>query len=83
MVTKKEKIHVKGLAKRLTNDGLLTEEQAHQAFKKSLERKVPFVSQLVESEIVDSHRIMEAASAEFGVPMFDLDGQRRGVTNPA
>ena len=73
MVTNKEKLHVKGLARRLVKDGLLTEEQAHQAYRKSLERKVPFVSELVESGTVDSGHILESASAEFGVPIFDLD----------
>jgi len=61
-----------GLGNRLVQDGLLSEEQARQAFQQALKHRQPFVSYLVENKILDSRQIAESASLEFGVPLFDL-----------
>ncbi|MCB1852814.1 MAG: type IV-A pilus assembly ATPase PilB, partial [Gammaproteobacteria bacterium] len=73
MVTTKPSIKLSGLAHRLVRDDLLTEEQAQQAFNAALKKRTPFVTYLVENELLQSLDIAQAASQEFGVPLFDLD----------
>ena len=73
MVTTKPTIKLSGLAHRLVRDGLLSDEQAQLAFDAALKKRVPFVTYLVENDILDSLAIAHAASQEFGVPLFDLD----------
>jgi type IV pilus assembly protein PilB len=53
-------------------DGLLSDDQAQKAFDEALKKRTPFVTYLVENKILDSLVIAEAASQEFGVPLFDL-----------
>ncbi|MCP5003990.1 MAG: type IV-A pilus assembly ATPase PilB [Planctomycetes bacterium] len=72
MATSKAQIHIGGLARRLIQEGLLSEEQAHEAFEQALKQQKPFVSYLVESKLSDSLVIAEIASREFGVPMLDI-----------
>ena len=72
MATSKAQIHIGGLARRLIQEGLLSEEQAHEAFEEALKQQKPFVSYLVESKLADSLGIAEIASKEFGVPMLDI-----------
>ncbi|WP_116368610.1 type IV-A pilus assembly ATPase PilB [Parahaliea mediterranea] len=61
-----------GLAGRLAAEGLITREQAQEAQRQaSLERK-PLVTYLVNTMDVDSQRLAEVASTEFGVPLFDI-----------
>ncbi|MCB1758874.1 MAG: type IV-A pilus assembly ATPase PilB [Gammaproteobacteria bacterium] len=72
MVTTKPQIRLSGLAHRLVRDDLLTSEQAQRAFDEALKKRTPFVTHLVENKILDSLVIAEAASQEFGVPLFDL-----------
>ena len=73
MATSKAQIHIGGLARRLIQEGLLSEEQAHEAFEQALKQQKPFVSYLVESKLLDSLKIVETASREFGVPMLDIN----------
>ncbi len=61
-----------GLARKLVQDGLITDAQAQEAFESANKKKVPFVTHLVEKNIVDSRNIAQAASDEFGVPLFDI-----------
>ena len=61
-----------GLANRLIRDNLLSEEAARQAMRQATAQRTPFVSYLVEHNILDSAQISHAASQEFGVPLFDL-----------
>ncbi len=65
-------IRLSGLARRFISDGLLSEEKAHTAQKKAKEAEQPFVSYLVNQNILDSKDIASSASQEFGVPLFDL-----------
>ncbi|MEA3274413.1 MAG: type IV-A pilus assembly ATPase PilB [Pseudomonadota bacterium] len=62
-----------GLASRLVRDELISEMRAQAAYTDSLKRRQPFVQYLVEQKILDSLRIARAASAEFALPLFDLD----------
>ncbi|MFA7553686.1 MAG: type IV-A pilus assembly ATPase PilB [Spongiibacteraceae bacterium] len=65
-------IALSGLARRLVKDGILASEAAQQALQEAGEKNHPFVSYLVENNIANSTAIAEAASDEFGAPLFDL-----------
>ncbi len=67
------KTKLTGLARKLASDGLIDEEQASEALEHSTSKKIPFVSYLVENQLLDSRAIALAATNEFGVPLFDLD----------
>ena len=62
-----------GLAGRLVAEGLISAQAASQAQKDASLERMPFVQYLVEKRNVDSQRLAEVASHEFGVPLFDLD----------
>ena len=73
MATPNTRIRLSGLAKRLVQDGLLSETDAHAAFEQALKSKVAFVTHLVKNGIVADRDIAISASEEFGVPLLDLD----------
>ncbi len=73
MATQKPKVILSGLARRLIQDGLLSEKDAEEVFTEAVRQRVPFVTRLVEKGVLDSRRIASTASQEFGVPLFDLD----------
>jgi type IV pilus assembly protein PilB len=62
-----------GLASRLVQDQLLSEEQARSASNEAVKHHQTLVQYLVAQKILDSHRIAVAAADEFGVPLLDLD----------
>jgi len=62
-----------GLARRLVQDGLLSEEQANTATEAATAAKRPLVSHLVREGLVAARDVAVAASHEYGVPLFDLD----------
>jgi type IV pilus assembly protein PilB len=62
-----------GLARRLVQDGLLSEQAASAAIEKSTAASLSLVSWLVREGEVKARDIAVAASAEYGVPIFDLD----------
>ena len=66
-------IILSGLARKLVLDGLLSEEIAKQACEKAANESTPLVSFLVKNKIVDSYALADAASNEFGVPLFDIN----------
>ncbi len=63
---------VSGLARRLVQDGILSQVQAEEALRASRKDKIPFVSHLVKDKICSSWKIAMAASDEFGAPVMDL-----------
>lgn len=73
MAVSSNRVPLSGLARKLVADGLLDEEAAGQAFQEALSNKVPFVKHLVENGLGDSKSIAHAASAEFGVPLVDIN----------
>jgi len=73
MATQSTPIRLSGLSRRLVADGLLTEADAQAALEHALKSKIPYVTHLVQNNIVDDSAIALAASEEFGVPLFDLD----------
>ena len=66
-------LKLKGLPRKLVNDGLLEEEKAIEALKSSLKEKVSFTRYLVDNKILSANKIAMEASKEFGLPVFDLD----------
>jgi len=62
-----------GLARKLASDGLLEEEQVAEAYKQAKIKKKPFVSYLVENQLLSSREIAVSATHEFGIPLFDLN----------
>ena len=73
MATAPSNIHFSGLAKCLIQQGILSEEAATAAIQEAQKNKLPFVSFLVKNKQVDSRTVANLASAEFGVPLLDLD----------
>ncbi len=72
MATTNPITHLGGLARRLVQDGLLSEDQAATASQEAIESQRPLVSHLVGSGMVQAREIAVAASVEYGVPLFDL-----------
>lgn len=66
-------IRLSGLARRLVNDDLLSEQDAETAQQAAKEAGVAFVTYLVNNKILSSKNIASVASQEFGVPLFDID----------
>lgn len=76
-----------GLAGRLIVEGLLNAEQVSKAQAAAGDQRVPFVRYLVDEIKIDSHRLVQIASREFGAPRFDiaafdLESLPQGVVEP-
>lgn len=65
-------VRLSGLARRLVEDSLLEESVAQEAVEEANKTKVPFVTHLVQKDLVKASAIANAASEEFGVPLMDL-----------
>ncbi len=73
MATPSSQMMLSGLARKLVMDGLLAEADAVKAQEQSTRKKVPYVTYLVENNLVNSKKLAIAASQEFGVPLMDID----------
>ena len=62
-----------GLARRLVEDGVIDAKAAQKATEDSRRERVAFVSFLVRNNMARARAIAESASAEFGVPLMDLE----------
>ena len=62
-----------GLPQRLVQDGIVNELAAMTAVGQAREKRSSFVTQLIASGAAKARDIAVAASAEFGVPVLDLD----------
>lgn len=69
--------NVKGLAGRLISEGVLTPDQARDAERDAKAMQVSLIRYLIDTLDVDSRELAEMASAEFGVPVFDLNAMNR------
>src|SRR5690242_9655900 len=65
-----------GLPQRLVQDGVVEESAMHSALQSAKERKSSFVTQLIAAGAAKARDIAIAASAEFGVPLYDLDSHQ-------
>ena len=73
MATPKAQMNLNGLARKLVLDGLLTEPDALKAQEEATKKKLPLVSHLVESKLVGSKELANAAAHEFGLPLLDIN----------
>ena len=64
---------IKGLAARLIGEGVLTAEQALDAENDAKAMHISLTRYLIDTLDVDSQELVEMASVEFGVPIFDLE----------
>jgi type IV pilus assembly protein PilB len=60
------------MARRLVSEGLLPEADARKAIADCNQNKKTLTAWLLEQNLVDSHRLAQVASAEFGMPMLDV-----------
>ena len=72
MATPSAQMKLSGLARKLVLDGLLSENDAVKAQDAATKKKLPLVSYLVESKLVNSKALAVAAAHEFGVPLLDI-----------
>ncbi len=68
---------VAGLAGRLLREGLLTADEAREAEQDAKAMRVSLIRYLIDTLDVNSRELAEMASAEFGVPLFDLNAINR------
>jgi type IV pilus assembly protein PilB len=62
-----------GVARRLVVDGTLADADARKAVESSLKQKIPLTTYLIEQALANGAQVAMAASAEFGVPLFDVE----------
>jgi type IV pilus assembly protein PilB len=65
-------IQLSGLARRLVEDNLLKDTVAKEASEEAAKTRVPFVTHLVQNDLVSARDIANAASEEFGTPLMDI-----------
>src|SRR4051812_13567767 len=61
-----------GIARRLVAEGALSEGEARKAVDDASRQKIPIGAWLVENTLVNSNQVALASSAEFGIPLFDI-----------
>lgn len=62
-----------GLARRMVDEGLLSQELAEKRHAEALEASIPLVRHLVSTQTLNARDIAMSAANEFGTPVFDLD----------
>ena len=72
MATQSAQVKLSGLARKLVQDGLLSDADAAKHHEDALKKKTPFVSFLVENKILSAADIANIAALEFGQPLLDL-----------
>ncbi|MCZ6501792.1 MAG: type IV-A pilus assembly ATPase PilB [Gammaproteobacteria bacterium] len=65
-------IQLSGLARRLVEDELLEDTAAKEASEEAHKTRVPFVTHLVQNDLVSAKDIANSASEEFGTPLIDI-----------
>ena len=61
-----------GMARRLVSEGVLPEADVRKAVQDAADKRVSLSSWLVDHNLVDSGRLSQVASAEFGMPLMDV-----------
>jgi type IV pilus assembly protein PilB len=61
-----------GIARRLVAEGALSEGEARKAVDDAVRQKIPIGAWLVENGLAGSQQVALASSAEFGIPLFDI-----------
>jgi len=73
MVATATDIKLRGLPRRLIQDGVISEEALHSAITEARKEKISLVSYLVGRQMADPTDVALAACLEFGVPLMYLD----------
>lgn len=73
MAETSQKVPLGGLARKLIQIELLTEEEAFSITELSITKKIPFITALVENHHIDPDALATACAHEFGIPFVDLD----------
>jgi len=66
-------LKISGFTKLLMAEGNLSDTDIRSQQKQAAEDQIPLITQLVKSQLVNSRSLALNASAEFGLPFFDLD----------
>ncbi len=61
-----------GMARRLVSEGVLPEAEVRKAVQDAAEKEAALSAWLVDNNLVDSGRLAQVASAEFGMPLMDI-----------
>ncbi|MDM3872585.1 type IV-A pilus assembly ATPase PilB [Porticoccus sp. W117] len=64
---------LRGLPKRLVQDGLIEHEAAEEAVVHCQQQRLPFVEHIVTANILPAQLVATVAANEFGSPLLDLD----------
>ena len=64
---------LRGLPKRLVQDGLIEQETAEEAVIHCQQQRLPFVEHIVTTNILPAQLVATVAANEFGSPLLDLD----------
>jgi len=62
-----------GVARRLVAEGVLAEGEARKAAEDAQRQKIPIGAWLVENALVSTQQLAQASSAEFGIPLLDVE----------
>lgn len=62
-----------GIARRLVAEGVLAENDARKAIDDAVRQKIPLGAWLIENSLVSSRQVAMASSAEFGMPLLDIE----------
>ena len=62
-----------GVARRLVVEGTLADADARKAVESSIKQKIPLGTYLIEHALANGTQVAMAASAEFGIPLFDAE----------
>jgi len=65
-------VGLSGMARRLVSEGVLPEADVRKAVADSAQQKASLAAWLLDHGLVDSLRLTQIASAEFGMPMMDV-----------
>jgi len=63
-----------GMARRLVTENVLPEADVRKAVQDAAEKRVSLSAWLVDHNLVDSAKLSQVASAEFGMPLMDIAG---------
>ncbi len=62
-----------GIARQLVSQGLVSTDTATSAFEAAKAKKLPFITKLMEHSEVNATAVAQYISADFGLPLFDLE----------
>ena len=74
MVVTNSKITLTGLARKLVDNDLISEFDADNTVKEALNKKIPFITHLVNQGLASSQDIANIISKEFRIPLLDING---------